>query len=109
MSFKTQTQTAASFPWARATGINPLAQIASADLHIPVLGQLAPAQLPLGDGLEPGPLEVVSLDTPLGGGRSERQPLEDAPWDPDHAAVLADLDPELDSLPLGVPAGALGK
>jgi hypothetical protein len=33
--------------------------------------------------------------------------LEYAPRDPDHTAVLADLDPELDGLPLGVPASVL--
>ena len=36
------------------------------------------------------------------------QPLEPAPWDPNHPAVLADLDPELHGLPLGIPAGVLG-
>jgi putative ABC transport system substrate-binding protein len=35
--------------------------------------------------------------------------LEDAPRDPDHAVVLADLDPDLHRLPLGIPAGALGE
>lgn len=34
--------------------IRPLAQVSLADLHIPILGQLAPVQLPLGDALEPG-------------------------------------------------------
>jgi hypothetical protein len=32
---------------------------------------------------------------------------ENAPRDPDHAAELADLDPELHRLALGVPAGVL--
>src|SRR6516165_6068871 len=31
----------------------------AADLHVVILGQLAPAQLPRGDALEPGPLEIV--------------------------------------------------
>ena len=35
--------------------------------------------------------------------------LEYSPRDPDHAAVLADLDPELHGLPLGIPAGVLGE
>jgi len=35
--------------------------------------------------------------------------LEHAPRDPDDAAVLADLDPELYSLLLGVLAGVLGE
>jgi len=45
-----------------------LAQIPSADLDIPVPGQLAPAQLPLSDALEPRSLKVVRLDAPLIGG-----------------------------------------
>jgi hypothetical protein len=28
--------------------------------------------------------------------------------DPDHSAILADLDAELHRLPLGIPAGVLG-
>jgi len=35
--------------------------------------------------------------------------LEYAPRDPDHAAILSDLDPELDGLPIGIPAGILGE
>ena len=35
--------------------------------------------------------------------------MEQAPRDPDHAVVLADLDPELHGLPLGIPAGVLGE
>ena len=46
------------------------AEIPPADLHGPILDQLASAQLPLGDALEPRPLEVVRLDAPLG-----RRPL----------------------------------
>ena len=34
--------------------------------------------------------------------------LEYSPGDPHHALVLADLDPELHGLPLGIPAGVLG-
>jgi len=64
----------------------------SADLHIPVLAQLAPAQLPLGDALEPGPLEVVRRDAPLGCecGPLGQYALEHATRDPDAAAVLPD-------------------
>jgi hypothetical protein len=64
-------------------------QVPPADLDIPILSQLAPAQLPLGDALELGSLEVVDLDAPLG-----QEPLEDVPRHPDHAPILADLDPE---------------
>ena len=43
-----------------------LAQVPPADLDIPIFGQLAAAQLPLGDALEPGPLEIVRLEAALG-------------------------------------------
>jgi hypothetical protein len=33
--------------------------------------------------------------------------LEYSPRNPDHATVLADLDPELDGLAFGIPAGVL--
>jgi hypothetical protein len=42
-----------------------LEQVPPADLDIPVLGQLAAAQFPLDDALEPRSLEVVCLDAPL--------------------------------------------
>jgi hypothetical protein len=42
------------------------AQVPPADLDISVLGQLPPPQLPLGDALEAGPLEVVGFDAPIG-------------------------------------------
>jgi hypothetical protein len=43
-------------------------QIPPADLDISVLGHLTAAKFPLGDALEPGPLEVVGFDALLGGG-----------------------------------------
>jgi len=66
------------------------AQVPPADLDIPILGQLAPSQLPLGDALEPGPLEVVRLDAPLRGPPLRQYPLEHAAREPDDAAVFAD-------------------
>ena len=45
-----------------------LAKIVPADLDVPFLGQLAAAQLTLGDAFEPGPVEVVRLNTALRGG-----------------------------------------
>jgi hypothetical protein len=56
---------------------------------------------------EPGPLEVVRFDAPLGDGAFREQALEDPPRHPNHPSVLADLDPELHGLSLGVPAGVL--
>jgi hypothetical protein len=71
-----------------------LAQVAPANFHVPILDQLQPAELPLGDPLEPGPLWVVRFDAPLKGGLLCQETLEHAPRDTDHATVLADLDPE---------------
>jgi hypothetical protein len=50
---------------AMSLGFEPLAQVAPADLRVPVLGQLVQPKFPLDDALESGPLEVVRLDTPL--------------------------------------------
>ena len=58
--------------------------------------------------LRTGSLEVVTFDVPLGVG-ARAGPLENAPRDPDDAAVLADLNPELHILPFGIPAGVLGE
>jgi hypothetical protein len=80
-----------------------LAQIPAGDLDIPIFAQLTPTQLPLGDALEPGPLEIVRLHTPLGCGPLGQEPLEHAPRHPDDATVFADLDPGLYRLLLGVP------
>jgi hypothetical protein len=62
-----------------------LTQIPPADLHIPILGQLAPAQLPLGHALEPGPLEVVRL----GAGWGWRVPAQDLP--PEYGSVFPSI------------------
>ena len=45
-----------------------LAQITPTDLNVPILGQLTPTELPLGDALKPGPLEIARLNAPLRGG-----------------------------------------
>jgi hypothetical protein len=66
-----------------------LAQVPPADLDIPVLGQLAAAQLPLSDAIEPGSLEVVGLDAAFGGGRLREQALEYAPRDPTRPRMRA--------------------
>jgi hypothetical protein len=54
-------------------------------------------------------LEVVRLNAALGSRPFREEALEHAPRDPDHAVVLADLDPELDGLLLGVPVASSGK
>jgi hypothetical protein len=54
-------------------------------------------------------LEVVRLAASLGGGPLGQQALEEPPRDPDHATVLADLDPELHCLLLGIPMNVLGE
>ena len=72
-----------------------------------MLGQPSLAQLPFGDALEPGPLEVVGFDAPLGRGLLGQEALKHPLGHPHHATVLADLDPEVQGLPLGIPAGVL--
>ena len=61
------------------SAIEASAEIRPADLHISIFGQLAAAQLPLGDALEAAPLEVVGFHALLGGGPLWEQALEDAP------------------------------
>jgi hypothetical protein len=50
-------------------------------------------------------LKAIRLSSP----EIRRQALEYAPRHPDHAVILAYLDPELHGLPLGIPAGVLGE
>jgi hypothetical protein len=80
----------------RMSALSPSAQIPPANLHIPVLGQLTPAQLSFGDGLEAGPLEVVRSDAILGGGPLREQALEHAPG----TVTTPRYSPELDGLPV---------
>lgn len=49
-------------------GLWPLPQVPPADLDSPIFGQLASAQCPPGDALEPGSLEIVRLGPPFRGG-----------------------------------------
>jgi hypothetical protein len=39
----------------------PFPQIASSDLDVAIIGQLAATNLPLGDEFEPSPMKVISL------------------------------------------------
>jgi hypothetical protein len=83
----------------------PFPQIATGDLDIPVLGQLAATNLPLGDEFEPGPVEVIGFEAPFRRAGFRKQDLEDAPGNPHDALIFADADAELDSVPVGVPPG----
>jgi hypothetical protein len=53
------------------------------------LGQLAPAQFPLGDALEPGPLAVVGVDAALGDG-PVRHTLTQELWSLTHVVRVID-------------------
>jgi hypothetical protein len=72
-------EAASSVPSLTACAEPAPAQIPSADLDVPVLGQLPPTQFPLGYAIELGPMEVVGFDAPLGGGPFREQALEHAP------------------------------
>jgi len=63
------------------------------NLQIAIPSQFPPREVPLGNALEPGPLQAVRLDAQLGGWPLRQWALEHLPQHPDHAAVLADLDP----------------
>jgi hypothetical protein len=87
----------------------PVPQIQPGDFDIPVIGQLPPTQFALGDPFKVRALEVVGFEATLGGWTLGQKALENTPREPDNALVLADADTELDSLPLGIPAGILGE
>jgi hypothetical protein len=70
---------------------------------------LAAPQLPLGNKLEAGLLEVVSLDAAFGCNAAVDKSAERVPRNADDALILAYADAELDRLPIGVPPGILGK
>ena len=86
-----------------------LTQIAASDLDVPVLGQLTPPQLPLGELSQRCPLQVVRFNAALGGRCLPQEGLEHAPGYPHHAAVFTDFNAKLNSLPLGIPSGVIGK
>jgi hypothetical protein len=56
-----------------------LAQVAAADLDIAVVSQLPATQLPLGDQLKPGPLQVIRLKAFIG----RHGAIDEAQCDPD--------------------------
>ncbi len=68
-----------------------LAQIASGDLNIAIIGQLPPTQLSLRDHLETGPLEVECFKAPLRRRALIEEPLEDPAGHPDVRASGATL------------------
>jgi len=43
-----------------------LAQVTPGDLNVAIISQLSPPQLPLGNPLETGPVEVIALNASLG-------------------------------------------
>jgi len=82
-----------------------LAQIAADDFDVAVVGQLPATEFPLGDLVKPSPMEVIALDASFRGRALRKEVLEDPTADADHTVALADLDAELDGVPVGVPGG----
>jgi hypothetical protein len=85
------------------------AQVAAVDLDIAVVGQLPVAQLPFGDKLEPGPLEVVRCKAALGRYCAVDKAPEDLARNTNDPLVFADADAKFNGLPVGIPAGVLGE
>jgi hypothetical protein len=85
-----------------------LAEVAAADLDVTIVGQLAAAQLALGDQLKPGPLQVVRVKA----FHRRHSAVDEAPEDisrhADHALVLTDADAKLDGLQVRIPPRILG-
>ena len=80
-------------------------QVPPADLDIPILGQLAPAKLPFGDALEPGPLKVVRVDAALWGWAVPAIAAGTHGAAPEPRRGTTRPDPELDGLLFRVPVG----
>jgi hypothetical protein len=60
----------------------PLSQIATSDLDLAVRGQLATANLPLGDEFEPSPVKVVGIEAAFRRWGLREKDLENAPGNP---------------------------
>jgi hypothetical protein len=83
--------------------LSTLPKVPAGQLDIAVLGQLAQAQLPLRSHLEPGAVEMISLDALLRGRAMAEKALQDAPRNADDALVFPNGNPELDGIVFGVP------
>jgi hypothetical protein len=84
-------------------------QIATGDFDIAVVHKLAAANLPLGDKLKPGSMEMVGFEAAFRRGGLWKQDLEHAPGHANDAFIIADADAELDDGALRVPPGVGGK
>jgi hypothetical protein len=84
-------------------------QVSAGDFDIAITGQLPAAQLAFGYQFEPGPLKMVSFEAPLRRRGLREQRLKDPPGDAHNASILADLNPEFDGHPVGVPPRVLGE
>jgi catechol 2,3-dioxygenase-like lactoylglutathione lyase family enzyme len=86
-----------------------LAQIAPADFHVAVFGQLPAAQFPLDDYLETRPLEMERLHASLGRRALVEQRLEGAPANSRGSLIRTQDYGKLDAIAFVVPAGVFGK
>jgi hypothetical protein len=73
-----------------------LTQITARDLDIAVVHKLAAANLPLGDKLKPGSMEMVGFEAAFRRGGLWKQDLEHAPGNAHYALIFAQADAELD-------------
>jgi hypothetical protein len=84
-------------------------EIAQGQVDIPVAAERAGAQLSLGCALEFASGKMKCLDAKLRRRPLLEQALKYSPSDANDAAILADLDPKLDSIGRIVPSGIIGK
>lgn len=81
----------------------PFSQIAPGDLDIAVIGQQLPANLPLGDEFQPGPMKMIGFEASFRRRGLWEQDLEHAPGNSHRALILTHADAEFDGISVGVP------
>jgi hypothetical protein len=84
-------------------------EISAGNFDIAIVGQMPAAQLAFGYQFEPGSVEMIAFEAPLGCRALRQQALKDPPADPHDASILADLNAEFDGHPVGVPPRIFGK
>ena len=84
-------------------------EISAGDFDIAIVGQLPAAQLAFGYQFEPGSVEMIAFEAPLGCRALREQALKDPPADPHNASIFANLNPEFDGHPVGADPLALAQ
>ena len=79
-------------------------QITTGDLDVAIIGQFPSTQLPLGDYLKAGALEMERLDAPLRRRPLIEEALENAARNPHRALIGTEDDREFEGIAVVIPA-----